>query len=139
MGVMTDASAVAATYFDAWKARDFARLRSVLADDVDFAGPLARVRGGDECLRGLQGMAQIMTGLEVRKVFHDEPEVLTWFDLATSVADTVPVRTGCTSRTARSLASGWSSTPAASPAGPDRGSRRGPMPNGPALSPPAPG
>ena len=39
---MTDAAAVAATYFDAWKARDFGRLRSVLADDVDFAGPLAR-------------------------------------------------------------------------------------------------
>jgi len=88
---MTDPSAVAATYFDAWKARDFARLRSVLADDVDFAGPLARVRGGDECLRGLQGMAQITTSIEVRKVFRDGPDVLTWFDLATSVADTVPV------------------------------------------------
>jgi len=88
---MTDATAVAATYFDAWQARDFDRLRSVLADDVDFAGPLARVRGGDDCLRGLRGMAQITTGLEVRKVFHDGPDVLTWFDLATSVADTVPV------------------------------------------------
>jgi hypothetical protein len=88
---MTDAAAVAATYFDAWKARDFGRLRSVLADHVDFAGPLARVRGGDDCLRGLQGMAQITTSLDVRKVFHDEPDVLTWFDLATSVADPVPV------------------------------------------------
>jgi ketosteroid isomerase-like protein len=91
MGFMTDAMAVAATYFDAWQARDFARLRSVLADDVDFAGPLARVRGSDECLRGLRGMAQIMTGLEVRKVFRDGPDVLTWFDLATNVGDTVPV------------------------------------------------
>jgi ketosteroid isomerase-like protein len=88
---MMDAAAVAATYFDAWKARDFARLRSVLADDVDFSGPLARVRGGDDCLRGLQGMAQIMTGLDVRRVCHDEPDVLTWFDLSTSVADPVPV------------------------------------------------
>ena len=88
---MTDAAATAATYFDAWQTRDFARLRSVLADDVEFAGPLARVKGGDECLRGLRGMAQIMTGLEVRKVFRDGPDVLTWFDLATSVAETVPV------------------------------------------------
>jgi ketosteroid isomerase-like protein len=88
---VTDAAATAATYFDAWQARDFARLRSVLADDVEFAGPLARVKGGDECLRGLRGMAQIMTGLEVRKVFRDGPDVLTWFDLATSVAETVPV------------------------------------------------
>jgi hypothetical protein len=36
-------------------------------------------------------MAQIMTGLDVRRVFHDGDDVLTWFDLATSVAETVPV------------------------------------------------
>ena len=88
---MTDAAAAAATYFDAWQERDFSRLRSVLADDVDFAGPLGRVKGGDDCLRSLQGLAQIMTGLEVRRVFHDGSEVLTWYDLATSVAATVPV------------------------------------------------
>ena len=88
---MTDAASAAATYFDAWQARDFPRLRSVLADDEDFAGPLGRVKGGDDCLRGLQGMAQVMTGLEVRKVFRDGPDVLTWFDLATRVAETVPV------------------------------------------------
>jgi ketosteroid isomerase-like protein len=88
---MTDARTTAATYFDAWQARDFRRLRSVLADDVDFAGPLAHVQGGDDCLRGLQGMAQIMTSLDVRRVFCDGDDVLTWFDLATSVAATVPV------------------------------------------------
>ena len=88
---MTDARTTAAIYFDAWQARDFSRLRSVLADDVDFAGPLAHVQGGANCLRGLQGMAQIMTGLDVRRVFHDGDDVLTWFDLATSVAETVPV------------------------------------------------
>ncbi len=88
---MTDAKTTAATYFDAWQARDFTRLRSVLADDVEFDGPLAHVRGGDDCLKGLRGMAQIMTGLGVRKVFHDGADVLTWFDLATSVAETIPV------------------------------------------------
>ena len=88
---MTDAATVAATYFDAWRERDFGRLRSVLADDVDFSGPLASVQGGDGCLRGLQGMAEIMTGLEIRKVFRDGNDVLTWFDLSTKVADTVPV------------------------------------------------
>jgi ketosteroid isomerase-like protein len=88
---MTDAATVAATYFDAWRERDFTRLRSVLADDVEFSGPLASVQGGDDCLRGLQGMAQIMTGLDIRKVFRDGPDVLTWFDLSTTVASTVPV------------------------------------------------
>lgn len=85
------AAGVAATYFQAWQARDFARLRSVLADDVDFAGPLGQVRGGDECLRGLEAMSRIMTGIEVRKVFSDGPDVLTWYDMATRVAAPVPV------------------------------------------------
>jgi hypothetical protein len=84
-------TAAAATYFEAWQARDFARLRSVLADDVDFAGPLGQVTGGDECLRGLQMMSRMMTGIEIQKVFRDEDDVLTWFELSTSVADPVPV------------------------------------------------
>jgi len=88
---MTDAAAAAATYFEAWRARDFARLRSVLADDVDFAGPLGTAKGGDECQQGIEGMSRIMTGIEIRKVFDDGSDVLTWFDLATSVAETVPV------------------------------------------------
>ena len=85
------AAEAAATYFQAWRARDFARLGTVLADDVDFAGPLGQVRGGDECLRGLQGLSRIMTGIEIRKVFTDGPDVLTWYDMDTRVAEPVPV------------------------------------------------
>lgn len=33
---------VADTYFEAWQARDFERLRSILADDVTFDGPLGQ-------------------------------------------------------------------------------------------------
>jgi hypothetical protein len=36
-----DPRTVAETYFRAWKKRDFAGLRSILADDVGFQGPLA--------------------------------------------------------------------------------------------------
>jgi ketosteroid isomerase-like protein len=82
---------VAATYFDAWRAGDFARVRAVLADDVTFAGPMGQAHGADECLRGLQGMAGIMTGIEVRQVFTAGSDVLTWYDMATRVADPVPV------------------------------------------------
>ena len=85
------ATDAAATYFDAWLARDFARLRTVLADDVDFAGPMGQVKGVDECLRGLQGLATIMTGIDVQKVFSAGSDVLTWYDMATTVADPVPV------------------------------------------------
>jgi ketosteroid isomerase-like protein len=85
------ATAAAAIYFDAWLARDFARLGTVLADDVDFAGPMGQVQGRDECLRGLEGLATIMTGLDVQQVFSAGPDVLTWYDMATKVADPVPV------------------------------------------------
>lgn len=88
---MTDSATTAATYFEAWRNRDFARLRTVLAADVDFVGPLASVQGADACLKGLEGMSRIMTGLDVRKIFTDGDDVLTWFDLSTSIADPVPV------------------------------------------------
>ena len=85
------AAKAAAIYFEAWQARDFARLRSVLADDVEFAGALGQVTGVDECLRGLEGLSRIMTGIEIRKVFTDGHDVITWYDMATSVAEPVPV------------------------------------------------
>lgn len=92
---MTDdnsATRAAATYFDAWQARDFDRLRTVLADDVDFVGPMGQAKGIDDCLRGLQGLATIMTGIEIREVFTAGPDdVLTWYEMATKVADPVPV------------------------------------------------
>ena len=91
---MTDddnATTAAATYFDAWRARDFDRLRTVLADDVSFVGPMGKAKGPDECLRGLKGLATIMTSIEVQKVFSAGPDVLTWYDMTTTVADPVPV------------------------------------------------
>jgi ketosteroid isomerase-like protein len=45
----TPAIEAATTYFDAWKAEDFDRLRSVLADDVTFTGPMGTADGADEC------------------------------------------------------------------------------------------
>jgi hypothetical protein len=84
-------STAAAEYFDAWRDKDFGRLGSVLADDVDFAGPFAAITGADGCLRGLEGMSKITTGIGIQHVFVDGPEVLTWFELSASVAEPVPV------------------------------------------------
>ena len=81
-----DPRPLAATYFWAWQAKDFGALRSVLADDVTFRGPLGTADGADACLRGLQGMAQIMTDIVIRRVFADDSDVLTWFDLHTTLA-----------------------------------------------------
>jgi limonene-1,2-epoxide hydrolase len=82
--------AVAEAYFDAWQAKDWERLRSVLADDVTFDGPLAKIEGADECVAGLRPMAEIMTDIVVRQRWVDGADVLTWFDLHTKVADPAP-------------------------------------------------
>ena len=85
-----DARTVAATYFEAWKARDFDLVRLLLADDVTFDGPLAHLDNAEDCVKGLEGMSKIVTDIIVRKVFVDGDDVLTWFELHTSVARPVP-------------------------------------------------
>lgn len=87
-----DTAALAATYFRAWKAHDFEEFRSILADDVTFTGPLGQAGNADECVKGIQGMSQIMTDVVIRKTFIDGPDILTWFDLHTKVTeDPLPV------------------------------------------------
>jgi ketosteroid isomerase-like protein len=88
--VSDDARAAAETYFAAWQARDFGRLRSVLHDGATFRGPLGAANSGDECLEGLRGMAQMLTKINVLKVFVDGPDVLTWYDLHTTQAPPTP-------------------------------------------------
>jgi hypothetical protein len=85
-----DPGAVAQTYLRAWLERDFETLRSILADDVSFRGPLATIDGADACVAGLRGMAQILTDIDVRHRWVDGPDVITWFDLHTSVAPPAP-------------------------------------------------
>lgn len=88
---MTDeARTLAATYFEAWKAKDFATLRAVLADDVTFQGPLASLQGADECVAGLEQMTQILADIVIHRVFVEGPDVLTWFDLHTTIAPPAP-------------------------------------------------
>jgi SnoaL-like domain len=85
-----DPAAIAATYMRAWKERDFETLRSLLADDVTFSGPLAELSNADDCVAGLRRMSEIMTDIVIRKRLADDTDAITWFDLHTSVAPPVP-------------------------------------------------
>lgn len=88
---MTDAPAdVAAAYFDAWQRGDFETLRSILADDATFVGPLGRAGNADECVAGLERMAHILTGIVIHKTFVDGGDVITWFDLHTAGTGPLP-------------------------------------------------
>jgi ketosteroid isomerase-like protein len=88
---MADTAAdVAETYLQAWRAGDFDTLRTTLADDATFDGPLGQARSADECITGLQNMSKIMTDIVVRKTWADGNDVVTWFDLHTADTDPLP-------------------------------------------------
>jgi len=55
-----------------------------------FFGPLAELDSADDCVNGIEGMSKIKTDIVIDKVFVDGSDVLTWFDLHTSVAKPVP-------------------------------------------------
>jgi hypothetical protein len=85
-----DPRTLAATYFRSWKEKDFVALRSVLADDATFRGPLGSADDADTCVAGMKGMAQFITDIVIHKTFVDGADVLTWFDLHTSIAPPSP-------------------------------------------------
>ncbi len=86
----TDAGSVAAAYIEAWGARDFDALHALLADDVRFDGPFACLDCAADCVKELELLSEILSGIVVHKVFVDGEDVLTWFDLHTTVAAPVP-------------------------------------------------
>jgi ketosteroid isomerase-like protein len=90
-----ESARVAQTYFDSWRAHDFDTLRTILADDVTFQGPLAEVEGADAYRDSLARLGKITKDIVVRRVFVDGPDVLTWFDLHTEVAPPTPVANWC--------------------------------------------
>lgn len=83
-------SSLADSYIRAWLGRDFGTLRGLLADDVTFAGPLAQIDNADECVAGLRKMSEIVTDIVVREQLADDTDVITWFDLHTTVAPPIP-------------------------------------------------
>jgi ketosteroid isomerase-like protein len=84
-------TAIMTTYFDCWRKGDLATLRTILADDFSFRGPLGQVDNADDGVTAVAGLAQMTTDIVVQKVFADGPDVLTWFELHTAAAPPVPV------------------------------------------------
>ena len=86
-----DPRAVAAAYFRAWRAHDPGALRALLAEHATFAGPLGTAAGADEMATAIQRLFAVTTDVVVRQMAADDDDVITWFDLHTTVAPPVPV------------------------------------------------
>lgn len=83
--------AAATTYFEAWRGRDFDRLRTVLHPEVRFRGVLGTADGADECIAGLRGMAEsIMTDLTLDARVVEGNDAMSWFDLHTATTEPIP-------------------------------------------------
>ncbi len=83
-------AALAARYAAAWQAHDWPALRALLAHDVSFRGPLGTADDADSCITGLQRTAQVLDHLEVHARASHGSDVLTWFDLHSTVAPPAP-------------------------------------------------
>jgi ketosteroid isomerase-like protein len=86
-----DPRALAAAYFRAWQAQDAAALRALLADDATFEGPLGTAGNADEMAAAIQRLFAITTDVVVQIMAADGGDVITWFDLHTTVAPATPV------------------------------------------------
>jgi hypothetical protein len=86
-----DSITIVSSYFDAWRARDPDALRPLLADDVTFSGPLGQSANAEEYRDAIGRMFAITTDVVIQKMLADDEDVLTWFELHTSLAPPVDV------------------------------------------------
>jgi hypothetical protein len=89
--MIENAAGIVATYFDSWRAGDFAALRAVLADDINALGPLSRTDRAEAHWQEIVRLSQIMTDLVVQESFVEGLDVLTWFELHTRVTPSIPI------------------------------------------------
>ena len=87
---MSDAARVAEAFFDAWTSKDFTRARGLVHDDLSFEGPIDSFSDADSYLRSVQGLSQIITGIDRRKVFVDGDDVCVIYDLETGPVPNAP-------------------------------------------------
>ncbi|HSX01749.1 MAG TPA: nuclear transport factor 2 family protein [Candidatus Saccharimonadia bacterium] len=87
---MTEPQQLAEAYFTAWKSKDFTTFRSLLADEATFVGPMGQARNADECVQGIQRLAETTKDIVILKMFVNGPDVLTWYELHTVGGQVLP-------------------------------------------------
>lgn len=79
------------TYMKAWQSNDFRTMRSSLADDLDFVGPIDSFNSADEHQKAIQGLSQMKEDVVIHKLWADGADVMVWYDLHTKIAPPAPV------------------------------------------------
>ena len=85
---MATAVEIVQQYQHAFATGDSATARALLADDLHFKGPFDEFNSADDYLQATARLAPIMKGVDVQKVIADGDDVVTIFDMRTTVAGT---------------------------------------------------
>lgn len=75
--------AVARAFTEAWTSHDLELAASYVAEDVIFDGPLGHTDGKQEYMKGIGGLASIVTGLSILAAYGDEERALIMYELTT--------------------------------------------------------
>jgi hypothetical protein len=78
-------------YVETWAAGDREALAALVADDVDFAGPMSSARGREEYLDTVMPFAQRLSGLRVLHEAGDDDDTVVIYLMDTEEFGTIPV------------------------------------------------
>ena len=79
-------------FTSAWTSKDFQTARALLSDGLDFKGPIDTFDNADAYMAAIQRLAEIVNGIETRKLFVDGQDVCVIYDMITATpAGTVPI------------------------------------------------
>jgi ketosteroid isomerase-like protein len=89
---VSNARDIVERYHRAFGAKDFDAAGSLLAEDLEFRGPIDTFHSAGDYLAAIRQLSAIVEGVEVEKVFADGDDVAMFYGLVTSTpAGTAPV------------------------------------------------
>jgi SnoaL-like domain len=80
---MAIAGRVLKQFYDAVEARDLAKARAYLQDDLVFAGVFDTYRNADDYITALTGLLQVTVRLKVKTIIAEDDEAAIFFELET--------------------------------------------------------
>jgi len=80
---MASAGEVLKQFYDAAIARDLARARTYLADDLVFVGLFETYRSADDYIKAFTGLLQITVRLKVKTIIAEGNQAAIFFELET--------------------------------------------------------
>jgi ketosteroid isomerase-like protein len=86
MSETTTAANVVETYSRALSARDFETARSLLADDLQFEGPIDTFGRADDYMKAIKGLFGMVRGVEPQLTIAQGDDVAVFYRLDTPVA-----------------------------------------------------